>query len=118
MGVQYQLKTGDSVQMAEKNIYAMTQSLDKMQEFLKASFYDHLAILSEYVIFLARNTGFNQMERLSVSMTQVQKLVKASDKMVNEVKKESLAVKNKADELKVKVFDFSKLIEKLKAKHG
>jgi aminopeptidase C len=51
----------------------MFQTHDKMDEFLNENISDHPSVSSEYVKFLASNSGFEQVDKLDTQVTKLQK---------------------------------------------
>ena len=72
VGVQTHFRSGDNVQICAKIAFAVFQYLDVMSSYLKANFKDHPSLSSEYVKFLASNTGLNQVEKLSSKVKDIQ----------------------------------------------
>ena len=87
----------------------MVQALDNTEIYLKAHFKDHPSISSEYVKYLASNTGYEQIEKISVTLTSLQVKVDAADKHMKMANQQ----KNDISELKKKSLNFANRLAKL-----
>ena len=80
-----------------------------MQEFMDAGIKDHPAISSEYVKFLAANTGFEKVNSLEKRVTEL-------DKTWKEQCKTYTTANNKVVEVQKVVSDLVKRLTKIESK--
>ena len=99
-GVQTRFTSGDNVQICAKKSFAVFQSLNVISSYLKANFKDHPSLSSEYINFLASNTGLNQVEKLSSKVKDIQASINLQEKSIKELNKEGNNCKGKIDDLK------------------
>ena len=100
VGVQTHFRSGDNVQICAKIAFAVFQSLYVMSSYLKANFKEYPSLSSEYVKFLASNTGLNQVEELSSKVKDIQTSINLQEKPIRELNKEGTNFKGKNYDLK------------------
>lgn len=84
-----------------------------MNQFKSQGFKDHPAIASEYVKFLATNTGIESLERLITRVATIEDQVKEIAKSVKAATTSSTTASNKADEAKKTIAALEKRIATL-----
>ena len=109
IGVQQHFKSGDNFQIATKITYAVVQLLDNAKIYLKENFKDNPSISSEYVKILASNTGYEHINKISVTLTGLQVKIDATDKHMKSVNQQ----KGDIAELKHKSLNFPNQLGKL-----
>eukprot|EP00980_Cylindrotheca_fusiformis_P023708 scaffold10826_cov78-Cylindrotheca_fusiformis.AAC.3 len=121
------LEAKDSMKLATTLWYAVTQTLDVMNDFRRQHFKEHSAIASEYIQFIVQTTvredsGEGVADRLSDLEQKVSDVDKI-DKAAKDAKKTADGVKSKMDGVLSKLAsatkdakDASKSVETLKTK--
>ncbi len=97
-------------------LWATFQTHDVMSEYLTFKFKNHPSISSEYVKFLASNSGIEAVVKLTDGLKKMELDVRdAVSKLTSAVKKADSAG-NKADEVKTKLASLEKRVLKLEQK--
>jgi hypothetical protein len=118
MGVLNLLQVGDNDRTGLLMFWPVIRSHDIMKRYKESSFKDDPAIASEYVKFLASNSGSEVTEKLTSKMTAIETEMKAFAKLVNGVEKSAGQGMNKIDEANKKLADLQKRVAKVEgAKH-
>jgi hypothetical protein len=115
-GVQNAFAVGDSRQICQQIVWAVLKSHDVMAEYKRLNFKNHPSIATELVKFLAINTSFEAIEKLTVQVAcHAVELCEAKKHAAAAVKAASSAG-NKADEVKKLNDQLIKRIAKLEAR--
>jgi hypothetical protein len=115
-GVQNAFQVGDSRQICQQILWAVLKSHDVMQEYKRLNFKNHPSIATELVKFLAINTSFDAIEKLTTQVAAHQVEIVEYKKNIAAVTKSAHAAANKADDAK-KLFDqLVKRVEKVENK--
>jgi hypothetical protein len=86
-------------------VWAMLRSHQKMEDYVKHEFKDHPTIASEYVKFLATNSGFEMVAALQTKVDGLEKELAA-------VKKSAASAANVADAAKATATEAKKIASK------
>jgi hypothetical protein len=97
-GVQGAFQVGDSTQICQQIFWAVLKSHDVMASYKRLNFKNHPSIATELVKFLAINTSFEAIEKLTTKTTVLDMEVADMKKKVNEAVKAATTAANKADE--------------------
>jgi polyhydroxyalkanoate synthesis regulator phasin len=113
-GVLMSLRTQDEESTCAAVLWTVFQTHDKMDEFFNANISDHPSVSSEYVKFLASNSGFEQVDKLETQVTKLQKdLTKALEDNAT-VRRKADSATNLVDTLQRKVNAMEAKVSKLK----
>ena len=98
------LKTGvqlsDPKALSAGVLYATMRTIDIQSEYMKYSIADHPSISSEYVKFLAMNSGLQKVTKLERDVTALQSVLKSVKTTLESVQKTANTAANKANEAK------------------
>jgi hypothetical protein len=115
-GVQNAFQVGDSRQICQQIVWAVLKSHDVMLAYKRLNFKNHPSIATELVKFLAINTSFEAIEKLTTQVACHQLEIFDYKKNMAAATKSAALAANKADEAK-KLFDqLLKRVAKLEAK--
>ena len=115
-GVSSSFVMDDNMTNATTVLWATFQTHDVMSEYLTYKFKNHPSISSEYVKFLASNSGIEAVVKLTDGLKKMELDVRdAVSKLTSAVKKANSAG-NKADEVKTKLASLEKRVLKLEQK--
>jgi hypothetical protein len=115
-GVQNAFQVGDSRQICQQIVWAVLKSHDVMLAYKRLNFKNHPSIATELVKFLAINTSFEAIEKLTTQVACHQLEICDYKKNMAAATKSAASAANKADEAK-KLFDqLLKRVAKLEAK--
>jgi hypothetical protein len=103
-GVQNAFQVGDSRQICQQILWAVLKSHDVMLEYKRLNFKNHPSIATELVKFLAINTSFEAIEKLTTQVAAHQLEICENKKSMAAATKSAMSAANKADEAK-KLFD-------------
>ena len=108
-GVVDAMTLDDQWSVCTHTLWATFKCHDVMATYVEHQFENHPAISTEYVKFLATNSGFEKVEKLSVQVTSLSdKLARSSDDV-----KKALA---KADTASTKNAELSREMTEMKAR--
>ena len=71
-GIMEKLEPNDPSLTAANVIYYVLLSIDVQQEFQKVGLKNHAVISSEYVKFLATNTGYDSVDKMSARLLKLE----------------------------------------------
>jgi hypothetical protein len=89
-----------------------------MAAYKRLNFKNHPSIATELVKFLAINTSFEAIDRLTAKAATMELETSEAKKRVLEAIKTSASAANKADELKLKLDSVLKRLQTLEGKAG
>jgi phage shock protein A len=115
-GVQNAFQVGDSRQICQQILWAVLKSHDVMQEYKRLNFKNHPSIATELVKFLAINTSFEAIEKLTTQVASHQVEIVEYRKNIAALTKTCMAATNKSDEAKKLLDQLSKRVEKVEKK--
>jgi hypothetical protein len=107
-GVQGSFQVGNSSQICQQIFWAVLRSHDVTTEFKRLNFKNHPSIPTELVKFLAINTNFKSIDRVTTKVAFLELEVVAYKKQIAAAVKTSAAAANKADEAKKQSNSFFK----------
>jgi hypothetical protein len=99
-GVQGAFQVGDSTQICQQIFWSVLKSHDVMASYKRLNFKNHPSIATELVKFLAINTSFEAIEKLSGKTALLDLEIADMKKKANEAVKAATSAANKADECK------------------
>jgi hypothetical protein len=99
-GVQGAFQVGDSTQICQQIFWSVLKSHDVMASYKRLNFKNHPSIATELVKFLAINTSFEAIEKLTCKTTVLELEIADFKKKLNEALKTAAAASNKLDETK------------------
>jgi hypothetical protein len=112
-GVQNAFQLGNSRQICQQILWSVLKSHDVMNEYKCLNFKNHPSIATELVKFLAINTSFEAIEKLTVKMGATEAKLNDSKKQVAAAVKSASLSANKADEVKKLCKALDKRLKKL-----
>jgi hypothetical protein len=115
-GVQGAFQVGDSTQICQQIFWSVLKSHDVMASYKRLNFKNHPSIATELVKFLAINTSFEAIEKLTCKATVLELEIADFKKKVNEAVKTASSAANKSDESKKQTDLLSKRLSKLEEK--
>jgi hypothetical protein len=115
-GVQGAFQVGDSTQICQQIFWAVLKSHDVMSSYKRLNFKNHPSIATELVKFLAINTSFEAIEKLTTRTTVLDMEVADMKKKVNEAVKSATTAANKVDESKRLLDLLTKRVKSLEEK--
>jgi hypothetical protein len=99
-GVQNAFQVGDSHQICQQILWPVLNSHDVMNEYKRLNFKNHHSIAMELLKFLAINTSFEAIEKLTAKMAATEAELLDSKKQVAAAVKAASLAANKADKVK------------------
>jgi len=93
-------------------MWSIFRTHDKMAEFDNLNFEDHPAIASEYIKFLACNSGFDMLETLEKDVANVKTETRDLGSRVKEAVRKADGASSMADTNKRGLADLSKRVDK------
>ncbi len=115
-GVQGSFQVGDSTQICQQIFWAVLKSHDVMTSYKRLNFKNHPSIATELVKFLAINTSFEAIERVTSKVADLEKEAVEYKKQIAAAVKSAASAANKADEAKKQLESFLKRLTKLEDK--
>jgi hypothetical protein len=115
-GVQGAFQVGDSTQICQQIFWAVLKSHDIMAAYKRLNFKNHPSIATELVKFLAINTSFEAIEKLTLKAATLELDVREAKKASMEATKTAAAAANKCDEVKRVNDSLAKRLLKLEEK--
>jgi hypothetical protein len=112
-GVQGAFQVGNSTQICQQIFWSVLKSHDIMASYKRLNFKNHPSIATELVKFLAINTSFEAIDKLTCKTTLLELDIADLKKKLNEAIKTSSSAANKADDTKCQSDDLIKRIKKL-----
>lgn len=112
-GVQNAFHVGDSWQICQHIVWAVLKSHDTMTQYKRLNFKNHPSISTELVKFLAINTSFEAIEKLTAKVCVLECEAAETKKLLGAATKASSSAANKADEVKKLSDSLIKRITKL-----
>jgi hypothetical protein len=112
-GVQNLFQIGDNVTIAKQILWPIVKSHDVMKRYKEASFKDDVTVASEYVKFLAANSGNEMVDKLVTRFGAVEADIKAFSKTAASVEKSNGQAMYKLDEVNKRLTEMQKRISKL-----
>jgi hypothetical protein len=97
-------------------LWASFQTHDGMAEYLTMKFKNHPSISSEYVKFLAWNSGIEAVGQLTDGLKRMGTEVKEAVQKITSATKQGLTACNKVDEVKTKLVAMERRLVKLESK--
>jgi hypothetical protein len=98
-GVQGAFEVGNSTQICQKNFWAVLKSHDVMADYKRLNFKNHPSIATELVKFLAINTSFEAIDKVTTKANWLELEVLEFKKLLAAANKAASSASNKADEL-------------------
>jgi hypothetical protein len=117
-GVQNAFQVGDSRQICQQILWAVLKSHDVMQEYKRLNFKNHPSIATELVKFLAINTSFEAIEKLTTQVACHQTEISQYKRDIAAATKAVSSASNKADEAKKLYDQLQKRVSKLEGSRG
>jgi hypothetical protein len=99
-GVQGAFQVGDQTQICQQIFWAVLKSHDVMASYKRLNFKNHPSIATELVKFLAINTSFEAIDKLTTKTAVLELEIADFKKKLNEAIKTASASANKSDEAK------------------
>ena len=99
-GIQASFQVGDSTQICQQILWSVLRSHDVMTEFKRLNFKNHPSIATELVKFLAINTSFEAIDKLTTKSSYLEIEVLDYKKQIAAAVKAAASSANKADEAK------------------
>jgi hypothetical protein len=99
-GVQNFFKAGFNDQVCQRIFWSVVRSHDVMSRYKRNNYKDDPSVSSELVKFLAINTGFEVLEKLTVKVTEMERVVLAMQKETAAATKSAMSAANRADDAK------------------
>jgi hypothetical protein len=99
-GVQNAFHVGDSRQICQQIVWAVLKSHDTMTQYKRLNFKNHPSISTELVKFLAINTSFESIEKLTSKVCILEAEAATTKKLLAISEKASSSAGNKADEVR------------------
>jgi tRNA(Phe) wybutosine-synthesizing methylase Tyw3 len=115
-GVSASFKKSDVQAISASVLWATFKTHDAMAVFSKSKFKDHPAASSEYVKFLASNTGMESVSKFTDALKRMGAEVKEAAVKSSNATKQVLIVSNKVDEVKAKLLTLERRLSKLESK--
>jgi hypothetical protein len=116
-GTQGSFQVGNSTQICQRIVWAVLKSHDVMGAFKRLNYKNHPSIANELVKFLAINTCFKAIEKLTTKTAYLElEIVDFKKQLGTSVKAAASAAANKADEAKKQSDLLSKRVLKLEEK--
>jgi hypothetical protein len=109
-------EAGNAVKICQKIVWAVFKAHDVMTEYKRLSFKNHPSVATELVKFLAINTSFESIEKLTTKSTSMEAEVSEMKKLVAGSVKSANSAANKADESRKLVDALLKRVAKLEQK--
>jgi hypothetical protein len=117
-GVQGAFEVGNSTQICQQIFWAVLKSHDVMSSYKRLNFKNHPSIATELVKFLAINTSFEAIEKVTGKAAYLELEVIDYKKQIAAAVKAAASASNKADEAKKQLDVFIKRFAKLEEKVG
>jgi hypothetical protein len=99
-GIQGAFQVGDSRQICQQIFWAVLKSHDVMTSFKQLNFKNHPSIATKLVKFLAINTSFEAIEKLTTKTTYLEAEIVNFKKQLGAAVKATGSAANKADKAK------------------
>jgi hypothetical protein len=112
-GVQNAFHVGDSRQICQQIVWAVIKGHDTMSEYKRLNFKNHPSIATELVKFLAINTSFEAIKKLTGKVAVLKLEASETKKKLNCSEKASSAAGNRADKAKKLSNQLTKRVAKL-----
>jgi hypothetical protein len=109
-GVQGAFEVGNSTQICQKIFWAVLKSHDVMSDYKRLNFKNHPSIATELVKFLAINTSFEAIDKLTTKAAWLELEVLEFKKQLAAANKAASSASNKSDELKSVVAALAKRV--------
>jgi hypothetical protein len=114
VGINKLFRVGNNKKIAQVMFWPMVQSHELMNRYKKAGFKDDPSIGSEYVKFIAVNSGSSDaVSQINTKLSTIESEVKDAVKSGKVALTSASTAANKADELKKLITDLSRRVEKL-----
>ena len=104
--------TGDRKSLCASILWAVFRTHDKMNEFDTLNFEDHPAIASEYIKFLATNSGFDSLGSLEKDLASLKSESKETARQTAAAMKKADAAVSNADFNKKGIAELGKRVDK------
>ena len=117
-GVQEAFQVGNSGQICQQIFWSVLKSHDVMTDYKWLSFKNHPTIATELVKFLAINTSFEAIEKVTTKAAYLELEVVEFKKQLAAANKAASLASNRADECKKQTDGFLKRMLKLGEKVG
>jgi outer membrane murein-binding lipoprotein Lpp len=112
-GIQNVFKVGDNNAIGRQMFWPIIKSHELMKRYKDASFKDDPTIASEYVKFLAANSGNDHAEKLTSKINSLEIDIKAVSKSLNGLEKGNGQGLNKVDDIQKRLTKMHKRLVKL-----
>jgi hypothetical protein len=112
-GVQNAFRVGDSTQICQQIFWSVLKSHDVMTSYKRMNFKNHPSVATELVKFLAINTSFEAIEKLTGLVTKHEVELADTKKQLAAAVKASATAANKADDVKKLIDALDKRVKKL-----
>jgi hypothetical protein len=101
-GVQGMFEVGNSTQICQQIFWAVLKSHDIVSSYKRLNFKNHPSIVTELVKFLAINTSFEAIDKLTFKTEALEFENVETKRQLKEAIKTAASAANKPDELKIK----------------
>jgi hypothetical protein len=109
-GVQGAFEVGNLTQICHKICWAVLKSHDVMADYKRLNFKNHPSIATELVKFLAINTSFEAIDKVTAKAAWLEIEVLDFKKQLAAASKAASTASNKSDELKLVVAALAKRV--------
>jgi hypothetical protein len=109
---------GDRSSICSHVLWASFRTLDVAQEYLDFNFENHPAISSEFIKFLATNSGFEKVEKLDATVTTVQASLATAVSDARNASSKSDTASTKCNELSGLVTALTRRVKALEDRAG
>jgi hypothetical protein len=116
IGVNNSFKVGDNDQIGRLVLWPVLKCQDIMRRYKEAGFKDDPTIASEYVKFLAANSGTDAVDKMTSRVNALEIEVKDASKVAKNSGTSASTASNKVDEVKKTLADLLKRVAKVEGK--
>ena len=107
-----QAMSGDRRSICSSVLWSVFRTHDKMTEFEDQNFEDHPAISSEYIKFMATNSGFDMIASLEKDVSSLKAEVKEADRRLTTCTKKADSASTTADTNRKSIGELIKRVDK------
>jgi hypothetical protein len=116
IGVNNTFKVGDNEQIGRLVLWPVLKCQDIMKRYKDAAFKDDPTIASEYVKFLAANSGTDAVDKVTLRISAMELEVKEATKFAKNSSASAATASNKVDEMKKTFADLLRRVGKIEGK--
>jgi hypothetical protein len=116
IGVNNTFRVGDNEQIGRLILWPVLKCQDIMKRYKESGFKDDPTIASEYVKFLAANSGTDAVDKVSSRMVALETEVKEATKAAKISGASASTASNKVDEVKKTLGELLKRLSKMEGK--